>query len=233
MELFSEKEWSWKKKWFVEIELYRNIDSFRRCKSRKFWGELLVVIGVGIEIITGGCSAVKDWNNWRRERVNESINLPVSDISADMILTAKGPSDGTQPQVGPLDCWMELSETNMNRATLALGKFHLLFSDKIVSCDQTGNGFQNHGYTIRQFQSSPLYGGDSTTIVLDNWNPVTPRIFMDRIKVLKIHLPFLSEESEIIDGRVDMTVNNFSEEFQIYSQKIDKDLCLYATNSVP
>jgi hypothetical protein len=38
MEQFSEKKW------------HKNIDDFRCCKSRKFWGEWFVIFGIVIEI---------------------------------------------------------------------------------------------------------------------------------------------------------------------------------------
>src|SRR5258707_13796247 len=81
MERFSEKDW------------HKNLSDFRRCKSRNIYGEWLVIIGIGIEMVVGIFSAVNAWKN-------NPQNASISEISAIVDFKVKENKRHETPNLG-------------------------------------------------------------------------------------------------------------------------------------
>src|ERR1039458_849467 len=71
---------------YSEQRLPKNIKDFRWCKIIKLCGEWFVIGGVFIEFAVGIISAIDAWQN-------ESLNRPVSEISAFVRIRVKGTND--------------------------------------------------------------------------------------------------------------------------------------------
>ena len=69
----------------AEKPRFANISAFRFWERIKRWGELIVIIGIVVEIIVGGMFA-------RDELENSPWNGNISDISADVYFEVKGPT---------------------------------------------------------------------------------------------------------------------------------------------
>jgi hypothetical protein len=74
LEKFSEKKW------------HKNINDFRRCESRRCWGEWFVMAGILVEIIVAAFSANDAWQTRQMAIKNDPRNATISEISATAIL---------------------------------------------------------------------------------------------------------------------------------------------------
>ena len=79
MERFSEKDW------------HNNLSDFRRCKSRKIWGEWFVIFGIVIEIGVGGWTAKEEWRLSARQADRHISEKQRKDFIKFLENSPKGP----------------------------------------------------------------------------------------------------------------------------------------------
>ena len=90
---------------FGDKEEYPNARELRRSRRNKKWGEILVIVGVGLETLVAFAMAGKDvWEN-RQTAIdiskNAPINQPVLSAFARVELTVTGTNDIWQPWYTP------------------------------------------------------------------------------------------------------------------------------------
>ncbi len=69
---------------FAEGETFKNIRSFRRWKIAKKWGgEMMVIVGIVVEMVVGGIYAFREWQN-------DPMNQPVTSLRVILYLNVGG-----------------------------------------------------------------------------------------------------------------------------------------------
>ena len=231
MELFSEKEWN------------KNLEDFRHCKSRKFWGEWLVIIGIVAEIFVAGWTAKDEWQTRQMAIKNDPSNLPVSDVSATATIDVAGTNFNEVPVDSlVVDTSLELLEKDIRISTLNLPELIANEVRRYNHIEFASHKVTYHGY-VAKFYENPLRIDPNAE--LGPW-PAAPTVkrAMDEIRTLRIYAPFIPKDADVMGGTAEIIINgSFRKKFQIYKQKTDKDMStwnpdlkgffLFATNSIP
>jgi hypothetical protein len=199
MELFSEKE------------LHKNVDDFRRCKSRKILGERLVIFGIAIEIFVAGWTAIDEWQN-------DPLNQPIASVSANVSLVTAGTNHISGVNSGSVNLQFE----RLDQVTVGINwQAHVL-----ICSDWYWNKSAPNWWSLKFNQGIETFF-DSNSVVRDakDWNAIV------------LNAPFLYRDTEIVGGRIKLTVNSTVFEFPIPPQKAkgQKDLVNFfknPTNSV-
>ncbi len=209
---------------------YTDVSGFRRAKQ----GWIILMVGISMEVIVAAVLAIKEgWNATQTAKMianNDPFNKPISSIAASMHFKLKPTSRNDAPSEPQSATMIEFLEEDINRRTLNLGKFGVLYAHEVTPFEHTGNGIHDSGLVI-ELRVSPFNEADFVGSVIENNQPITPRLFMDRIRAFQCYLTFIKKESQILDGTAEVVINGtFRKEFQIYSQKTFKELSDWRTN---
>lgn len=169
MEFSAEKDW------------FKNMQAFRRCKSIRFWGKLLVMAGILIEICVAPKTAIDEWEN-------NPQNQPIASISAKIEFFVLGTNSPTIPLWGQLAVGTPESE---KRGT------HTLFP--IFDSDFKWVTFKDSKTLwFMQCEEMPLTDSFSGELVrdADNWT------------VFELQVPFLAARTEITGGKIGLNINS-------------------------
>lgn len=201
MEQFSEKKW------------HKNINDFRGCKRRKFWGEWLVITGILVEIIVAGWSA-------KEELLNNPERRPLNSLQATAML-----------------------EVNVSNSITWVGSTNALpygtnaYPYGIASCDLGRFSDWKIKPRIRLVASSynkPI--GDPNQFALDFFMPARTNSSgghpeeisakdAEAWDAIEIEVPYLPTNTEITGGYVAVSINgSLPNEFVIPKQKPTKPI---------
>jgi hypothetical protein len=197
--------------------MYRNMVDFKKSKSRKSFGESLVIWGVGFEIISAIVLAV------RGEIENKRLdprNQPISDISATAILLINPPdfivltnwdarwiarmtlgiNDTPKPQTINLSSPQHFDTLDADNFVKDESSFVLGPGSNITIATPVGIRF-------RSFNFRALRG----------WS--VPAKSIDDVNLLRLDLNFLPHGSEIAGGSIELIVNNnIQKQFIVFPQ---------------
>lgn len=209
---------------------YTDFHHFRRAKR----GWVILMLGISMEVIVAAALAIKEgWDATQTAKViaeNDPLSKPVSSIVANMHLRLKPMSRSDAPAEAQSATMIEFLEEGMGRRTMNLGRFGVLYAHSVTPFEQTGNEIHNAGLVI-ELRVSPFNETGFVGSVIENSQPITPRLFMDRIRAIRCYLTFIKKDSKILDGTAEVLINGtFRKEFQIYSQKSFKELSDWRTN---
>lgn len=198
MERFSEKDW------------HKNLYDFRRCKSINIWGERLVIIGIGIEMVVGIVSAI---DAWQSKPENQNIN----NVEAHIFLFGKfdfSPQERAIMngsgvlRINTLPAWLSAGRMNEKEAAPILdnGKPALFaLSSDNVDIDNNGNVNLDMKWAMLDVKADNAFKAAVVNEV--NW--------------LKLECPFISPRSELLGGAIWLKVDPMpAREFEIPAQKL-------------
>lgn len=206
MERFSEKDW------------HKNLDDFRHCKSRKFWGEWAVIGGIVVEIVAAGWFAKDEWQNTPARMQVNSISA-----TAEFWVGTNWDNPGTRFfDTGFAEAFLSFSEkTNFTMSTNDLVLDMTCDKVKWIPCWNNPTTGENGSKAILYFKLDPLYGEWRSVKAL---NKPAGELIKD-LKFISIVPSFLEGNTvKIYNGKVVLMLNGVSKTFVIPDQKLDLNL---------
>lgn len=207
MEHFGEKDW------------YKDTSHFSRSKKIRFYGEWFVIIGVGIEVLVAGYTAVGEWELRQITLKNDPLKQPISEISAIVNIQVSATNfDATRPF--PLDhSWINLGGFSLGAKEARYFKHY----DDIMSRHVTH-------YTISiKFESNPLpvFVNNDINGTNDNFEPAFPTVSVTNaiagLKTIEMYLSAIPKTAGIVKGNGRIFINGFKTDFKCSSDSIGKD----------
>jgi hypothetical protein len=189
LEQFSEKDW------------YNSLSDSRRCKSRKFWGEWIVIGGIVVEIGVGVFSAIDAWKN-------EPLNRPVRNMSALVSLKVRGSS------------FKEIDIKSLTHRSISWVALLNVYETNEQPSDLMPGTLVSESFSKGYFRDAPdsdrLYSMRFDPILMGSHLP-TGRLAKEIAKIKRITIGtwFLPRDTEILGGNVSLLVNS---EIEIYFQ---------------
>ena len=195
---------------FFEKPKYRSVTDFRKSKSRKGFGEWLVIIGVGVEIVSAIVLAlrgeIENKHITTEQAALEPTNQPISDMSATAILIVMGThfndlTNWDARRVARMTLWKDentmMPMDSLNAETFTRNDFMVLTGNPNIS------NSREYGIRFRSFNFLAFNGGE----------PLVKAI--DEAKFARLEINFLPRGEKIAAGGVDLVVNNTHKMFQI------------------
>jgi hypothetical protein len=202
MEVLSEKKW------------FKIINDFRRCESVKHWGEILLIIGVAIEVVVAGSAAKDEWQTRQMAIKNAPENVPIKSFNLEASLMIFDPSrsdDNPYNKLSPQDVsdmatfgsYCKLKKIDgSDFAVLECKKF--TDSDVVVSLD--GNSVSN---TVLYSMSFGWPGTGVSAMLASEINnaEISTKTFDKKIKGIVFRVPGSGVRLKILSGSCVLTIN--------------------------
>jgi hypothetical protein len=219
-------------------EHYSSAHEIRQAKRKEERGWNILMAGIAIEIAVGFTFAAKD--GWEIRQINNEIsrispsNQPVSEVIANAQFLLTDTNDDWSPCSGQGN-WLELLESGANDKsprTVFLNGFQALQENECQSFTQSDAYGTLTGISI-QFRPDRVVALPQNGFVIADRTPMTPKLILNRIKVLAFHLGDIPKDLKIAHGSVEILVNGtFNKRFEIFSQTPTTNAVavFYATN---
>jgi hypothetical protein len=205
-------------------EEYSSTRQFRACKKRRKCGEMLVIIGVGIETVVALGFAGKDvWDRMQLANEiakNNPMGQPISDISADVMFFLNSSNLENNMQSGPPLAlpgylFFNIVETNTSKN---FNPFEALLSDGLRRRNEDLQVWRSATFlqVEMHFHLASFLAGASR----QNPNePVTVSDIFNGVDSLEIFIPQIKNTAEVMRGHVDLLINGgITKAFEIFPQ---------------
>jgi len=219
----------------VEKKWFKNINDFRWCESVKHWGEILLIIGVAIEVVVAGLAAEDEWQIRQMAIKNNPLNQRISDLSAFAYFEV---NDENGPDLVETNrfSWGQVADLMIGYSnTPLLSVFPMLQADVFLrGRPQTITNGRSYFLRFNESGMSAMMVGYS--------NKLFEVKELNAARYLYLTFRFLTNNAEIENGDVELIANgNVRYTFKIPRQipfkqfansPSDAPLWIIATNSV-
>jgi hypothetical protein len=191
-------------------------------------GWIILMVGIGIEVVVAGGTAIEDWRIKQLTIENSPLNQPISDISVVVKIKLGGtnfvesPNWGSHWIAGLTLCDLKdaiTGETLFGATGIDGGNLKADTSDirRVYYSDLISPHQEAHGYVIR-FDSQ---GTDLIPYIpVTRATPQKVKSIIDKVKILEIDLKFIPHNSDFLGGDAKVLVNgNVQLDFDILPQK--------------
>lgn len=227
---------------------YKNTCDFKWSKRMVEVGAWLVIAGIVFEIGVAVWTASDAWETRQMAIKNDPNNLPVSDISATVVVKLEGTNFERINETFDLrlDNWVTLLDNKTNVPTLNLGNMGSLMAEDVlpfINSNFQDRSVVSHGYVMK-YVENPLNAFDTETqLPIPEHRPVAKYV-LEKVRFLRIIPSFIPKNTQVIGGEAWLTINGtLRRKFIIYRQGMDtnfqewnpnfKSLVFLATNSIP
>lgn len=223
---------------FAEKKRFRDINSFRRWKTLRVWGEWLVIGGIVVEIVVAGFTAIDEWRTKQIAIRNDPHKQPIFAFSAYACVVVRpsenrGDLDNTNlPSFG----WAENAALFPYRA---INPHHnddsvSLFWGRASQMAKSGAGASDTASSRSDtvIKSIALYGNEkllrfdvyfgidvgNRTVPMENRSFYNPSLTPDDLEAVSLTLPC---RGEVVGGIIEMNIDNglLQRSFQIPKQR--------------
>jgi len=181
----------------AEKPRFANISAFRFWERIKRWGELIVIIGIVVEIIVGGMFARDEWEN-------SPWNGNISDISADVYFEVKGTNSpdfsrwANERNIGFLTlCNRSPEYPRMGSTLIPLNADSFTFRDAMTSGTDSS---PNRSYWLH-------FGSQGMAALFAGDNDRKPIREIKSVSFIVMQMKFLPKNTEVLGGTVLVVVN--------------------------
>jgi hypothetical protein len=190
----------------------------KKSTALKRFGEWMVIVGIGVEIVSAVTLAVRGEIEIKQLRIKEAqddpLNRPLSDLSADVYVRVEGaPSDSPLYGSGVV-AWMDFSGTNLHER-IALSEFSVLESEtndlksdfvEDAKSHERSKAYFLHFHKIKDAEMglSAILAHPSAGVLLGR---PAPKDVMTRVANITVSAKIIPHDSEIVEGAVTLLMN--------------------------